>query len=106
MVRSASSLRSIAAAGALLVALGLVLAGGGWAYNAYVESASINCVYSHNSNCASPSQAAQNGSILSAYLLGVGTILAGIGFAVFAVAVVEAMHRRSMGTPAPLPPGT
>jgi hypothetical protein len=108
--RGSSAGQALGTVGAILFAIGLAVFGGGWVLLGNVENSEINCLSDNPvARCTSTLDNAANESIVAEVLVGVGTLITGVGAALVGVAMVGVMARREeapalLGVPPPYPP--
>jgi len=102
----AFALARLGIVGAIVLLIGIVLVGSGFAIEALAEQSEVNCNFSSSSsnNCQQTEQNAVNTSIGAEYVIAGGAMASGIGIFLVLFAMVTIMARREETAPFYPPP--
>jgi uncharacterized membrane protein len=96
------SLVRIGTAGAVVLLVGLVLIGSGFAIVAEVEQSEVNCAFGPtNQNCQHTVENGQNTTIGAEYMVAAGAMASGVGAFLVVFAMISIMALRAAAASAP-----
>ena len=92
--------------GAIVLVVGLVLVGSGFALTALAEQSEINCDFNAANNCEQTSRNAANTSVAAEFIIAGGAMVSGVGIFLVVFAMISIMARREqMAALSPPPTG-
>jgi uncharacterized membrane protein len=100
----ASSSAVLGVVGAVVLLVGIVLAGSGLVMTALAEQTEINCDFGLNNNCQQTERTAENTTIAAEFIMAAGAIVSGVGIFLVAFVIITIMARREAVSSPPSPP--
>ena len=90
--------------GAIVLVVGLVLVGSGFALTALAEQSEINCNFGAANNCEQTSRNAANTTVAAEYIIAAGAMVSGVGIFLVVFAMISIMARREQTASLAPPP--